>query len=93
MCMMCMTHMMMDHNHDGQHQPVASVGAATGLGCAHCNYPLQPGLTFCPNCGMSLHTGTCSSCSQAVDPTWKACPYCGAPLSASAPATVGQADH
>ena len=91
MCMMCMTHMMMDHGE--QHQPVASVGAATGRSCAHCNYPLQPGFTFCPNCGMSLRTGTCSSCGQAVDPSWKACPYCGTQLSASAPATVGHAHH
>ncbi len=71
MCMMCMTHMMMDHNHDGQHQPVASVGAATGLGCAHCNYPLQPDFTTCPNCGGQLELG-----GKGIIK----CPYCGAEI-------------
>ena len=91
MCMMCMTHMMVDRGE--QHRPVASVGTATGRSCAHCNYPLQPGFTFCPNCGMNLHTTKCPSCRQAVEPTWKACPDCGTQLSASAPATAGHAHH
>jgi RNA polymerase subunit RPABC4/transcription elongation factor Spt4 len=91
MCMMCMTHMMMDHG--VQHQPAVSVGAATGRNCASCNHPLQPGYAFCPNCGMNLHTTQCPSCGRVVDQNWKACPYCGAQLSASAPATVGHAHH
>jgi len=86
--------MMMDHDHGGQHQPATAVVVTTaGRSCAHCGYPLQPGFTFCPNCGMNLRTAACPSCGQATDPGWKACPYCETALSASAPATAGHARH
>ena len=94
MCMMCMMHMMMGHDHGGQHQPATTANVtAAGRGCAHCGYPLQPGFAFCPSCGMSLQTSACPSCGQGVDPSWKACPYCGAQLSASATADAGHAHH
>ena len=92
--MMCMMHMLMDHDHNGQHQPATAAGTtATGRSCTHCGHPVQPGFAFCPNCGMSLRTATCPSCGEAVQPSWKACPFCGATLGAGATTTAGHAHH
>lgn len=85
-------------NHEEEHHPVsqsapaltANVISASSLRpCSHCNFPLQRGFAFCPNCGMpapvaqaqvSLRIAECRACGQKVDPGWKACAYCGAPL-------------
>ena len=76
-------------NHEEQHHPVSqptSAPTANALSapgvrqCPHCDFPLQRGFAFCPNCGMSLRTTECSACGQKVDPSWKTCAYCGSPL-------------
>ncbi len=61
--------------------PMANVLSAPGARqCPHCNFPLQQGFAFCPNCGLSLRTAECEACGQKVEPRWKACAYCGSPL-------------
>lgn len=76
-------------NHEEEHHPVSQSAsgpttnvssASSARPCSHCNFPLQQGFAFCPNCGMSLRIAECGACGQQVDPGWKTCAYCGAPL-------------
>ena len=91
MCGCMLMHMGMDHS---SHQPAngpASMPQAngapgsSGLQCTHCSFPLQPGFSFCPSCGMSLKTAACPACGQKVDPAWSACAHCGHPLGEARP--------
>lgn len=73
-------------NHD-EHQDssrstpaMSAIPAANGQKCSHCDFPLEKGFAFCPNCGMNLKTMKCDACGQKVDPAWSACAYCGSPL-------------
>lgn len=89
MCGCMMMHAAMDHEEHGEHPwsgnaPVHnSLQAATGKTCGHCGFPVGPGFTFCPNCGMRLKTENCPACGQRVENNWKSCAYCGSPLGAS----------
>lgn len=69
-----------EHQHASQPGNTPAVAAASTYKCAHCDFPLQQGYAFCPNCGMSLRTTKCPACGQKVDPSWAACAYCGLPL-------------
>ena len=94
MCLMCLVHAVMDHDHGGQRQLAATVNAtAAGRGCTRCGFALQPGFAFCPSCGMSLRADTCPSCGRGVDTSWRTCPGCGAQLGASAAPSAGHAHH
>ena len=54
-------------------------GSAGGGTCPNCNAPLQPGATFCGNCGKQVNAGgdTCTRCGCTLKPTDKFCPKCG----------------
>jgi len=91
MCGCMLMHAAMDHaGHETADQstptPPADVMSASGAGqCAHCNFPLQQGFTYCPNCGMSVKTAQCPACSRKVESAWSACAYCGSPLGEARP--------
>lgn len=86
MCGCMLMHAAMDHSgHQPANQPspapqASAMPAVSGPRCAHCDFPLQKGFAFCPNCGMSLRTAECPACGQKVDPNWSTCAYCGSPL-------------
>ena len=88
MCGCMLMHAAMNHQeHQPGTQPMSGPGANTmpvssGQRCSHCDFPLQQGFAYCPNCGMSLRSAECPACGQMVDPTWRACAYCGSPLGA-----------
>jgi predicted amidophosphoribosyltransferase len=96
MCGCMLMHGMMNHeavHHPTSHPtptPTNSTPLASGeQRCAHCDFPLQQGFAFCPNCGMSLRMAECEACGQKVDPIWEMCAYCGSPLSEA----QGQPEH
>ncbi len=46
--------------------------------CPHCNAPLNPGSSFCGNCGKQVcSSDTCSRCGADLPPNAKFCPRCG----------------
>ncbi|MDR1121718.1 MAG: SPFH domain-containing protein [Dysgonamonadaceae bacterium] len=53
-------------------------GGVGGNVCPNCNAPMQPGATFCGNCGKQVGGGdNCSRCGTAMPPNVKFCPKCG----------------
>ena len=90
MCGCMLMHALMDH--DGhQHSSLsvpAVIPAANATNCGHCGLEVQPGFSFCPNCGMSLNQTNCPACGQKVDPTWNTCAHCGSPLGLASPANA-----
>lgn len=53
-------------------------GGESGSACSNCNVPLQPGVTFCGNCGKQVASGdNCNRCGTLLQPNVKFCPTCG----------------
>ena len=52
--------------------------------CNNCDFPLDPTLVICPNCGAENSHGKsmtrCYRCGRVVARWWKLCPQCGAEL-------------
>lgn len=52
--------------------------------CKNCDFPLDPALVICPNCGTEINQGKamtrCYRCGRIVARWWKLCPQCGAVL-------------
>jgi hypothetical protein len=84
MCGCMLMHAAMNHSeHQAGSRPggdASIMDVSGGQRCAHCDFPLQSGFAYCPNCGMSLQAVECPSCGQKVEATWKSCAYCGSPL-------------
>ncbi|GCE19291.1 FHA domain-containing protein [Dictyobacter kobayashii] len=53
---------------------------ASGLRCANCNTPYEPGDTFCSGCGRALAAPRvyCSNCNSELKAGTSFCPKCGA---------------
>src|SRR5262245_29713954 len=49
--------------------------------CPQCQALLQPGLSFCPNCGSSMGP-ICQQCHRRTEAGWSHCGHCGAALPA-----------
>ena len=43
--------------------------------CYDCNYPVEKGFKFCPNCNIELKY-SCKSCNKKIDKNWKICAHC-----------------
>ncbi|GCE26918.1 hypothetical protein KDA_24020 [Dictyobacter alpinus] len=58
----------------------APAPAASGLRCAHCNTPYEPGDTFCSGCGRALTAPKlyCPNCNSELKAGTSFCPKCGA---------------
>jgi RNA polymerase subunit RPABC4/transcription elongation factor Spt4 len=54
------------------------------IACHQCSVPIQPGLSFCPNCGGSVGP-VCPQCHRLTETGWSHCGNCGATLPISAP--------
>jgi RNA polymerase subunit RPABC4/transcription elongation factor Spt4 len=52
------------------------------VSCPRCQAQLQPGLSFCPNCGSPMGPA-CPQCHRLTEAGWSHCGHCGAPLPAS----------
>lgn len=53
------------------------------IACARCNTPIEPGTSYCPNCGQSLPNLIGSACPQCASinlPGTACCEMCGAAL-------------
>ena len=50
--------------------------------CQNCDFPLDPTLAICPNCGQAItqkkSMTRCYRCGRVVARWWKLCPQCGA---------------
>jgi predicted amidophosphoribosyltransferase len=86
MCGCMLMHGTMDHDGQPGSNPQTGIASPAPLTaksegtCAHCDYPLRVGYSFCPNCGMSLQAARCPACGQRTNDSWNACAYCGSPL-------------
>jgi membrane protease subunit (stomatin/prohibitin family) len=63
-----------------QQQVAASAGAAVQSACPGCQYPMGPGLKFCPNCGKPTEKPgmvPCVKCNSPLAKGSKFCPNCG----------------
>lgn len=55
--------------------------------CSHCGIPVQPGTSFCVNCGKPVNAAPpqfCVSCGTQISHTASFCPNCGKPRQAMA---------
>jgi RNA polymerase subunit RPABC4/transcription elongation factor Spt4 len=57
------------------------------VACHRCSVLLQPGLSFCPNCGSSMGP-VCPQCQRLTETGWSHCGHCGATLPVSSPLLV-----
>ncbi len=44
--------------------------------CKQCTFVSQPGLRFCPKCGVAPQ-GACAKCQRLLDSNWNFCGHCG----------------
>ncbi|GER88245.1 hypothetical protein KDW_24070 [Dictyobacter vulcani] len=60
--------------------PMPNQASTSGLRCAHCNTPYEPGDTFCSGCGRALTAAKhyCPNCNSELKDGTSFCPKCGA---------------